>query len=306
MKFKRWGTLVPQKHVHEDEFVGFHEAPVEYGIYAFPEHYASMRFPRCGCISNGAIQYVKDKKGRRVMMTQKEFDAIVTKQRKINDWDSYHVVTSPKLIHGEYKDNLFLKKDGIDEFGVDTNYSFEDHESEDIDSLSEDKKPYPLMKYVLKPRTFNHKGNIWHHLEFSNPFDYWYRSPEGINYTIQDLHQVNALVLDWGWDLEKALNCIRSGRYADVEGKWGIYVPDSCLKFKRIVRQKDIIRRSGSWILTDMRTYQNALAQSMSIAKYNALIKRAKSGEDITGRHMGLPKKELFMGNFEVFIEKVK
>ena len=180
MKFKRWGTLVLQKHVHENDFFDYHEAPVEHGIFAFPEYYARVDFSRCGCISNGAIEYVKDKEGRRVMMTQKEFDSIVTKQRKKGPWDDYYVVISPDFIRGEYTDFLFLKKDGIDDFGCYTKYDEEDLGSDGIESLNKDEKPYPLMRFVEKPRTFNHKGNIWHHLEFSNPFDYWYRTPDGI------------------------------------------------------------------------------------------------------------------------------
>ena len=306
MKFKRWGTLAPQRHVHENDFYEYHEAPVEHGIYAFPEYYASKDFPRSGCISNGAIEYVKDKDGRRVMMTQKEFDSIVTKQRKKGPWDDYYVVISPDFIRGEYTDFLFLKKEGIDDFGCDMKYAEEDFENDDIDSFNEDEKPYPLMRLVEKPRTFNHKGNIWHHLEITNPYDYWYRSPDGIKHTIQYILKRKEEYEGLDFDLEKALDCIQSRRYADVEERCGIYVPDPCLKFKRLVRHEDIIRRSGSWILTDIRIYQKALKKALNIAKYDALMKMAKSDEVITGRPMGLPKKEIFLGDFEVFIEKVK
>lgn len=81
------------------------------------------------------------------------------------------------------------------------------------------------------------------------------------------------------------------------------------MKFKRLVKPEDIISRSGSWILTSMRTYEKALKKAMHIAKFKAMLKVKKSREywgEVKGRHLGLPKRDIYLSNFEVFIEKVK
>lgn len=92
--------------------------------------------------------------------------------------------------------------------------------NDDFDYITPD---YDNEYEVEKPRTFNHKGNIWHHLEFSNPFDYWYRTPDGIKKTIRIVLERIEIYEYGDLDLEKALNYIQSGRYADVEDRLGIY-----------------------------------------------------------------------------------
>ena len=76
-------------------------------------------------------------------------------------------------------------------------------------------------------------------------------------------------------------------------------------KIKRLVKTEDIIRRSGSWILTDMRTYKKALEKAEHIAKYEEFMRLKAKGE-VEGFPMGLPKREILPTLFEVFIEKVE
>lgn len=306
MKFKRWGTLAPQKHFHKNDFFDYHEAPVELGIYAFPEKYASWDDAfGYQCISNGRIEYVKDKNGKKVMMTQWEFDSIETKQRKKGRWEEYNVVVSPDFLRGMYTEFLFLKKNERDAPYVwNKKMIEEDIVSEVDDTSNEDEKSYPLMRKVNKLKTFNFEGNVWHHLETSNPYDYWCKTLDGMKSTIQFiLDNINNYK---GFDLGEALMCIELGRFADIGERYGVYVPDPNMKFKRLVRPEDIIRRSGSWILTNIRTYQKALEKAIHIAKYDAFRYREKSEGDIAGSPMGLPKKELYLGDFEIFIEKIK
>ena len=50
------------------------------------------------------------------------------------------------------------------------------------DKEDEKGKKYPLMKRNDRPRIFNYDGNIWHHLETTEPYRHWRRTPDGINY----------------------------------------------------------------------------------------------------------------------------
>ena len=134
------------------------------------------------------------------------------------------------------------------------------------DKEDEKGEKYPLMKENNHPRIFNYEGNIWHHLETTEAYEHWRRSPDGTK-------------------------CF--------EGP-----PDSEMKFKCLVKPEEIICKSGSWILTSMRTYEKALKKAMHIAKFNAFLKSKKDG--VEGRHSGLPKRKIDLRNFEVFIEKVK
>ena len=133
------------------------------------------------------------------------------------------------------------------------------------------KKCYPIMKETNRLGTFSYGGNIWHHLEFTNNWYYWKRTDDGIK---------------------------ESMLYGDVYDKLD-------RKVKRLVKTEDIIRRSGSWILTDMRTYKKALEKTVNVAKYEKFMKLKAKGE-VEGFPMGLPKREINPTLFEVYIEKVE
>lgn len=272
MKFKRWGTLVPQRHFPRyEDLTGFHEAPVEKGIYAFPAHYADTDYvySYC-CISNGRMEYVKDKDGKRIMMTQKEFDAIRVKE--VHEW--CHIVISPLFLRGMNHESLLLKKNKT-QTPYDLCDSDENEDDEDdllMNEEDEKGKKYPLMKENNRPRIFNYDGSIWHHLETTEAYERWCRTPNGTNYIMRRL---------------------------EIE-----FEPNPDIKIILLVKPEDIIRKSGSWILTSMRTYEKALKKAMHIAKFNAFLKNKKDG--VEGSHSGLPKRKIDLKNFEVFIEKVK
>jgi hypothetical protein len=133
----------------------------------------------------------------------------------------------------------------------------------------EDEKRYSVMIANDRLRTFSYGGNIWHHLEFTNNWHHWIKTDDGIKET---------MLSDYS--------------YHDK-------------KIKRLVKTEDIIRRSGSWILTDMRTYKKALEKAEHIAKYEEFMRLKAKGE-VEGFPMGLPKREILPTLFEVFIEKVE
>ena len=308
MKFKRWGNLVPQKHFRKKNGLkSFNYAPVEKGIYAFPAHYANLNYA-CGysCLSNGRMEYVKDKAGRRVMMTPREFDAIEVKERG----HDHYVVVSPSFLRGMDYDSLWLKKTKADapydhydsDENEDNDQEVKDTRVEKDDGSEENAdKSYPLMKYNNQSRIFNYDGNIWHHLETTEAYERWCRTPEGAAYVKRNILDLKDMMPDW----EKAL--------IDID-----HPPK--IKFKLLVKPEDIIRRSGSWILTSMCNYEKALKKAMHIVKFDVFVKSKQ--EDLycfsykpdwcfksykaEGRHAGLPNAILDFGEFEVFIEKVK
>lgn len=173
MKFKRFGSLVPQRHYPKhDDFKNFHEAPVEKGIYAFPAHYADFDFAfGYGCISNGRMEYVKDKDGKRIMMTQEEFDAI---EVKVKDVD-HRIVVAPDCLRGLNKESLWLRKTKADA-PYDHCHSYEKEDGEDDEGdyllMNEEKntegdkdKKFPLMIANGRPSIFSTitetSGTIW-------------------------------------------------------------------------------------------------------------------------------------------------
>ena len=91
--------------------------------------------------------------------------------------------------------------------------------------------------------------------------------------------------------------------------RWNInYDPYPDIKIKRLVKPEDIIRKSGSWILTSMSTYEKALKKAMNIAKFNEMLEyNDEKYMDFHSRfHSGFRLSSENLENFEVFIEKVK
>lgn len=309
MKFKRWGSLAPQKHTLDE--TKFHCAPVKNGIYAFPVEYADTDYIfGYTCIRNGRYRYVKDKDGKKVMMTQKELDDVKTKMT-----ESYHsIVASPDFLRGMDYDSLFLKTEYI--------YDLDKPEKEDDDVMGGDEgiitidpdKRYPLMTKINKPRTFCYDGTIWHHLETTDSFEYWMiNSPGGLVYSKE-------------FDRLRRKNCIEKMGKEQCE-KWieEEHARLRTMKFKRLVRPEDVIRRSGSWILTDIRVYEQALNKATHIEKFNRFMKQKRDPQEygmnnivlvdgrwvernwiVEGRHTGIPNHKCNLGLYEVFIEKVK
>lgn len=75
---------------------------------------------------------------------------------------------------------------------------------------------------------------------------------------------------------------------------------------KTIVDKIDIIAKSGSWVLTDMKTYEKALNKYISMFKFKKymLLKKRLNIVD-NGSACGMPL-GFIKEQFEVFIEKVK
>ena len=268
MTFKRWGTLAPQAHYREDDFYKYHDSPVKTGIYAFPDRFAW--YPGVGgpSICNGREYYVRDENGKKVMMTYKEYCDIETRERHGRD-----IIVSPKYMRGIDMDNLYLAGD-------------------------DGKKPGPVVIWINRLRTFNYGGNIWHHLEFTNNWYHWVKTDDGVKELIKWAY----IMKESSEDLERELNEIITA----AKGKENYYDrQDTHAKIKRLVKPEEIIRRSGSWILTDMRTYKRALEKAEHIAKYEDFMRLKAKGE-VEGFPMGLPLREIAPSLFEVFIEKVE
>ena len=294
MTFKRWGTLVPQEHHCEpDNYSMYNNPPVKMGIFAFPEKFASYNDVSAPCISNGREQYVKDENGKKILMTKREYESLEKKERTCGPWSCCNVVVSPKYLSGIYTVYLHLQCDDC--------YCYNNEEYEEAYAAwLDDEKRYPITKETDRLRTFSYGGNIWHHLEFTNNWDHWIRTDDGIKETIQKAYEMK----EWNenYDLEGALNTIITGQYEE-KYRFGYYKFDG--KIKRLVKPEDIIRRSGSWILTDMRTYKKALEKAEHVAKYEEFMRKKAKGE-VEGFPMGLPKREIHPTLFEVYIEKVE
>ena len=315
MTFKRWGTLAPQEHLRENDFYCYHDVPVKMGIFAFPEKLTSRWDVSNPCLSNGRLQYVKDENGKKFLMTKREFVSVKTKERKVKEWRwPENVVVSPKYLRGLYYDYLDLEEGHDDDNEGDDNEGNDnegnDNEGNDNDFFDyeafmkpyyewlDDDKRYPIIKETDWLRTFKYGGNIWHHLEFTNNWHHWIRTDDGIKETIKEAYDNKKG--NENYDLEGALNSIITGQY----GKEYHFDYETDSKIKRLVKPEDIIRRSGSWILTDMRTYKKALEKAVHIAKYEEFMKLKAKGE-VEGFPMGLPKREISPTWFEVYIERV-
>ena len=279
MEFRRWGSLAPQKHTPDP--TSFHRAPVEYGFYAFPKGIIE-RFllgGGFGNIMNGRYSYVRDAKGGKVLMTLSEFDSLfefpVHDKNKdkaillapdagniIHDKNGIILWTPEKwkTIEGMsiYDLSLCRRKGALVFRGIDE----DDEDNHDFDP----QQPYPLVKENKKPTKFEYKGDIWHHLEWTDPRYYYQSHYPGRNE----------------------------------------YDPDLNNKYKHLVRPEDVIRRSGSWIFTDMKTYKKALTQALNIFKYTVFMEgKRKYNEHVGGRPGGVPNNQYSWDDYEVFIEKV-
>jgi hypothetical protein len=302
MTFKRWGTLAPQEHTREEDFYDYNDTPVKMGIFAFPEKLASYQDVSGPCFSNGRLQYVKDENGKKFMMTKKEFESIEWKSGKRYGFNC-DIAVSPKYLRGLDDVYLGLECDSFSYHNYDDDDVCYSENNEDYmkayAAWLDDEKRYPITKSTDKLRTFSYGGNIWHHLEFTNNWNHWMRTEDGIK---ADMHWAYyQKELDENYDLEGALNSIITGQYGE-EYHFGNKVDR---KIKRLVKPEDIICRRGSWILTDMRTYKKALEKAVHIAKYEKFMRMKAKGE-VEGFPMGLPKREISPTLFEVYIEKVE
>lgn len=246
MEFRRWGNLAIQKHSLADK-KWFHTPPVEKGIYAFPKGIVEWNLLNGignGSIRNGRCSYVRDSKGRKVMISYA-------------DWDSIRTVDGPKykqIIIDTPDGFSFLKGKDYDEFAP---YAEKDGAlcwPERADDGAKVNALYPLVKVSRKPTKFEYKGNIWHHLETTHPLSYFEKKER---------------------------------------------------KYKRLVEPCDIIKRSGSWILTDIKTYQKTLKKAKNIFKFNYVSKYPEVWNNHEGNPLKMKNSMFYWDEFEVFIEKL-
>jgi hypothetical protein len=148
VEFKRWGNLIPQ--YHKEYGTGFHSAPVEWGIYAFPHGFVEsflLGGVGSGNIVNGRRKFLKDENGKKLKIRQVDLF-----YEWFDEKNQYH-----KEWRGKYK-KLFK---GIDPYDV-SRFCLD----EDTQTLGwEMGKSYVESSWVIEnePRTFKYSGNIWCH-----------------------------------------------------------------------------------------------------------------------------------------------
>ena len=185
-------------------------------------------------------------------------------------------------------------------------------ENEGMITMDNDKR-YPLMTAINKPRTFSYEGTIWHHLETTDSFEYWMINSTGGRIYSKEL------------DRDRRKNDIeRIGKEKCEQWIEEEQARLRAMKFKRLVRPEDVIRRSGSWILTDMRVYEQAFNKATHIEKFNRFMEQKRNPQEygihnrglvdgiyvdcywtLEGRHTGLPNHICYLGLYEVFIERL-
>ena len=124
ISFVRWGNLNPVKHKEHSKKEGFHVAPKNKGIYAFPCGYVE-RFLIWGSYTDHWNRYIVDDNGNKI---------------KDDGNSSLSDIDFKKL----------LKKKHI--------------KINDVSSKWSDEDQCWYFVYKLKPKKFEYNGYIWHHL----------------------------------------------------------------------------------------------------------------------------------------------
>lgn len=240
MNFIRYGNLVPQDHDISDRT--FHTAPVERGIYAFPEGFVEpflLGGIGSGSLQNGRYRYLKDDNGERFVGTYSDFYGTDNKtdttgglKWKYDGWLAKWE---------EYFRRHKIKEKDVRLWVLHSNDAEESATAKDAEILK-DTQSYTIVQ-VNKPSRFTHSGNIWHH-------------------------------------------------FTDE--------PDSV----QFVKPSDVIRHSGSWVETDIKTYKKALEKFTRYSRYNAHVNR-ETHKTYDGPSTGVPLSHFSKDEFEVFIEKV-
>lgn len=74
---------------------------------------------------------------------------------------------------------------------------------------------------------------------------------------------------------------------------------------KHLVKPADVIKRSGEWILTDMKTYEKALKKYVSLCKSSLMFNKYSNCNNVQGTSEGLPL-TFSKDEFEVYIEDIQ
>lgn len=171
MRFIRYGNLIPQKH-KLDSWV--HAAPVEYGVYAFPQYYVEcflLTGVGSGNISNGRYTFLKDPStGKKLMIRLSDF-------YNTNDIGSSYDKTDIKEPWKSYLRSIGLKSTDVFPYIEDDDGLF----SGFMPSVSESVNNLYPISVENKPVKFEYSGNIWHHFYdyIKNPGDVIHISKSG-------------------------------------------------------------------------------------------------------------------------------
>lgn len=164
IRFCRFGGLSPVKQVHYDvSHPSFHSPPARKGLYAFPEYYVEGFLLSCSPRHpSGKSQWIKDEQGQRIKVLREdlttchegiyswtaEFQSFL-KRRKLKQKE----VLLIEAMECPYKNNKTLGMD-VEDYCDNGCPIAERCESESY---------YVYLAYMKKPRTFDHRGELWHH-----------------------------------------------------------------------------------------------------------------------------------------------
>ncbi|MBR3079489.1 MAG: hypothetical protein IKH01_06705 [Prevotella sp.] len=307
MEFIRWGSLAPQKHKYhwgnkpklsfQRDGMGkfmrqFFIAPKDRGIYAFPLglHDKKLLYGG-GSLATGRYRYLKDANGHKIMVRPMDYY-----DDTFDEWWLWSISYCSYSITPYYRSLLtkmgvdprnvmiYSEKDGrydpriwLHEAYLDANYEPNSNEDTNVDL----KITYPLV-VENKPKRFNYEGRIWHH------FDTTYPKREYEKRVVEEWNQLSPQELK-----ERSDDGLEFYLDEDFYDR---------TTYTTLVEHKDIMDRKGTWILTDMDVFRNALKKATGIYKHD----RMQWLKDFQGGYSGLPRDRFITGDFEVFIEKVK
>lgn len=145
MKFIRYGNLVPQEH--DGVIRNMHSAPVQYGIYAFPNGYKEpylLGGIGYGNIQNGRWRFVRDENKKKIKAKLSDFfaDECGDEIR-----EPYKSLLKKQNIKKAVP--YILNDDGVVSFC----YDYDEIKDKEFFYVTEN-----------KPRIFEYNGNLWHHL----------------------------------------------------------------------------------------------------------------------------------------------
>lgn len=248
MKFIRYGSLVPQQH-DIDEEPSFHQAPVEYGFYAFPKGYVEpflLGGVGSGSLQNGRYSYLKNDNGKRITGLYRDFYEQKDDKSEVTGY--VYKIWTWKQEWLDYFKKHHIKKNEVKLWTLNSTDMEQSEMAENAEGM-EDVLEYAIVR-TNKPRIFDYDGLIWHHL--------------------------------YGY-------CVQQGDYGSCT--W---------KDKELIAPCDIIKRAGSWVLTDMRVYKKALETYMRWWKYDCAKDNKYSNRG------NYPISNLSKDSLEVYIETIQ
>jgi len=277
MEFIRWGSLAPQKHKYHwgnkpklsfqrDDMRKFMRqffiAPKDRGIYAFPLglHDEKLLYGG-GSLATGRYRYLKDANGHKIMVRPVDYY-----DDTFDGWwlwnisycscsiTPYYLNLLTEMCIDPTKVMIYSEKDGCYDPRVWLHEAYwgADHEPRHNEETNVDLKiTYPLV-VENNPRRFNYEGRIWHHFDTTYPKREYEKK----------------VVMDWWNQLSPQELKKRSEKGLDFYMYEEI---DEKTTHTTLVGHKDILDRKGTWILTDMDVFRNALKRATEIYKHDKM-----------------------------------